>query len=206
MGAFEEAVRLGVDGIETDVRLSSDGLPVLFHDRVAANGAEVAHITADALSQIVRYEVPLLQSALDRWKGILWDIEIKTPSASDAVIQALANRKNASTFLVTSFWHPLLREIHEATNVSCGLLFANRPLNHQTTFDALTCEFGKGAAVVFDYEIVDHTLLTDAHSRGIKTFVYNAHTRGDHFLLRDMDVTGVITDHLDCIGYVRNQP
>ena len=36
MAAFAAAVALGVDGIETDVRLSRDGLPVIIHDRVTA--------------------------------------------------------------------------------------------------------------------------------------------------------------------------
>ncbi|MDQ3186359.1 MAG: glycerophosphodiester phosphodiesterase, partial [Pseudomonadota bacterium] len=31
MAAFEAAVATGVNGIETDVRLSLDGLPVLIH-------------------------------------------------------------------------------------------------------------------------------------------------------------------------------
>ena len=34
MAAFEAAVAVGVNGIETDVRISLDGLPVLIHDRV----------------------------------------------------------------------------------------------------------------------------------------------------------------------------
>ena len=38
--AFEAAIMAGVNGIETDVRLSRDGVPVLVHDRVMATGHE----------------------------------------------------------------------------------------------------------------------------------------------------------------------
>ncbi|MEK7843741.1 MAG: glycerophosphodiester phosphodiesterase family protein, partial [Pseudomonadota bacterium] len=38
LAAFEAAVTLGVNGIETDVRISRDGLPVLIHNRVIASG------------------------------------------------------------------------------------------------------------------------------------------------------------------------
>src|SRR5262249_3557646 len=31
--AFAQALALGADGIETDIRLSADELPILFHDR-----------------------------------------------------------------------------------------------------------------------------------------------------------------------------
>src|SRR5262249_55708072 len=42
LAAFERAAAAGADGIETDVRLSRDGRPVLFHDRLAPGGRAVA--------------------------------------------------------------------------------------------------------------------------------------------------------------------
>ena len=48
--AFEAAVALGVDGIETDVRICRDGSMVLIHDRVIS-GKAVVDLTHSELEQ-----------------------------------------------------------------------------------------------------------------------------------------------------------
>src|SRR5258708_4377063 len=63
--AFEQAVALGVDGIETDIRLSADGLPILFHDRTTSDGRSVAALSRAELSELVGYPVPTLGEALE---------------------------------------------------------------------------------------------------------------------------------------------
>jgi glycerophosphoryl diester phosphodiesterase len=83
--AFAQAVALGVDGIETDVRVSADGQLLLFHDRVAPDGRAVEVLTHRELTACVRYEVPLLETALQKWDGVLWNLEIKAPAAVEAL-------------------------------------------------------------------------------------------------------------------------
>jgi glycerophosphoryl diester phosphodiesterase len=54
--AFKRAIDEGADGIEFDVRLSNDGIPVVFHDRTLARTAlrdgEVANYTASELGRM----------------------------------------------------------------------------------------------------------------------------------------------------------
>jgi len=71
LAAFEAAVALGVNGIETDVRISLDGLPVLIHDRVIASGQAVADLTRRDIEQASGHEVPTLDEALEQFSGIL---------------------------------------------------------------------------------------------------------------------------------------
>ena len=56
IAAFERALHSRADGIEFDVRLSRDGVPVVIHDatlqRTGLVGGRVAEITADELEQI----------------------------------------------------------------------------------------------------------------------------------------------------------
>ena len=56
LAAFGEAVRLGADGVEFDVQLSSDGVPVVIHDasllRTAGLDLRVADLTAERLAAI----------------------------------------------------------------------------------------------------------------------------------------------------------
>jgi glycerophosphoryl diester phosphodiesterase len=54
--AFQKAIDAGADGIELDVRLSKDGVPVVFHDstlkRLAKIERSVAEFTAAELNKI----------------------------------------------------------------------------------------------------------------------------------------------------------
>src|SRR5262245_23075209 len=105
MEAFDAAVALGCDGIETDIRLSADGLPVLVHDRVLPDGQEVSALTRAELSRRLGYEVPTLDEALARHANVLWLLEIKAPAAAPATIEAVQRRLRSRRMMVISFWH-----------------------------------------------------------------------------------------------------
>lgn len=192
MEAFEEAVSMGVDGIETDVRLSSDGLPVLFHDRIAPDGTEVDRLTRSELSEIAGYPVPTLDAALEAFDGILWNIEVKTPAAVDTTRRILGGYAASRQLLVTSFWHDLLRDFVGIRNVQCGLLVAHHPLDH-ASFAALLQD-DRIRTIVWDYEILDSTLVSWASENGLRSFVYGAATRREHRRCMRYHVAGVITD------------
>jgi len=54
--AFERALTYPIDGIELDVQMSADGVPVIYHDatlwRVARSRQRVSDLTADQLAQM----------------------------------------------------------------------------------------------------------------------------------------------------------
>jgi glycerophosphoryl diester phosphodiesterase len=81
MAAFEAAVAVGVNGIETDVRISLDGLPVLIHDRVIGSGQAVADLARREIEQAVGHEVPTLSEALEQFPGILWNVDINAANS-----------------------------------------------------------------------------------------------------------------------------
>jgi glycerophosphoryl diester phosphodiesterase len=64
LAGFRRAVALGIPAIELDVRLTADGVPVLFHDvlvdRLTGAAGSVAEMTWDQLSKLrVRRELPM---------------------------------------------------------------------------------------------------------------------------------------------------
>src|SRR6185295_1303429 len=56
MAAFREAIAVGADGIEFDVRLASDGVPVVIHDstlrRTGGLNQRVADLSSQELSKV----------------------------------------------------------------------------------------------------------------------------------------------------------
>jgi glycerophosphoryl diester phosphodiesterase len=200
LAAFDAAAQLGVDGFETDIRLSRDGEAVLFHDRLvrrsASDSREVAALTRDELSAAVGYPVPTLQQALDRFPDRLWNLEIKTPAAlarTLAVVGAAARSQAGRRFLVTSFWHPLVDPFTGLPGVECGLLFASRP----ATFEALSVHFphdGRIWSAVWHWEVVDPGLLDQTAALGIRNYVYGVETPAEHEQCLSLPLVGVITD------------
>jgi glycerophosphoryl diester phosphodiesterase len=145
--AFESALRAGADVVELDVRLSSDGVPVVLHDPdVAATTDGTGYVHAMSLDQLkrldasggrgTRQEIPTLAEALD----LLADhraganLEIKNlpgepafDSPIEAVLEAALETVDASRFdgpvLVSSFnWLTIERCKADVPAVATGFL------------------------------------------------------------------------------------
>jgi glycerophosphoryl diester phosphodiesterase len=196
LAAFEAAIALGVDGIETDIRVSQDGIPLLFHDRITPDGREVASMTHTELSDRVGYSIPTLEEALQlplQPKQLLWNLEVKTPDALALIIEILHRYRTSRRILVTSFWHPLVLEIGRRVEVDCGLLIAHRPLDFQSRPNWIP-NHPSINTLVYYYGAADAELVAQSQACGFRTFVYGAETRHDHERLAQWQVDGVISD------------
>lgn len=142
MAAFRAALELGVDAIELDVRLSSDGFPMIHHnwyiDENATPPVPICGLTASQLrNEMVtdprtepsrRHPIPTLEEVLQEFAGkISLEIEIKgpEPEAAPRVASALADFRGAlSSQEVTSFHPTLLTAIRElCPGVATAFLF-----------------------------------------------------------------------------------
>jgi len=190
--AFEAAVALGVDGIETDVRICRDGSIVLIHDRVVS-GKAVVDLTHRELEQTIGYRVPTLDETLERFPGIMWNVEIKTTEALELVIGVLEKHQADCCILVTSFRHDVVAVCASVLKVDCGLLVASRP----QTLNSLLADCSGNSRInhiVWDYNILDDVLLKQAESTGYYNFVYGLVTKTEYDYCKEIEVDGVITD------------
>jgi glycerophosphoryl diester phosphodiesterase len=196
LAAFEAAVTLGANGIETDVRISRDGLPVLIHNRVTPSGEAVADLTRAEIQQILDHEVPTLDEALESFPDIVWDVEIKSPAALSPMIRVIQKHQARHRIIVTSFRHDLVAVCASFLEVNCGFVLAHRP----RTLDSLLADFNATGNprinhIVWDYEVLDGVLLKQAAENGFRNFVYGPVTKAEHDDCREKGVDGVITDY-----------
>lgn len=196
LAAFEAAVTVGANGIETDVRISRDGLPILIHDRVTSSGEAVADLSRAEIEQIASHEIPTLDEALESFPGILWNVEIKSLGTVSSVISVIKKHQARHRIIVTSFRHDLVAVCAACLNVNCGFLLAHRP----RTLDALLADFNANGNprinhIVWDYEVLDGVLLKQAAENGFRNFVYGPVTKAEHDDCREQGVDGVITDY-----------
>ena len=194
MAAFEAAVRLGVDGIETDVRLSRDGLPVIIHDRVTAKKRAVAELTREEIAGDAGHPVATLPEILDAFPDVLWNIEIKNPEAWPAASRVLAQFKPNRRLFVTSFRHDVVKLCADELGIDCGLLLAHRPLD----VNAIMAAF-EGVppvrGVVWDYNIMDESVLRAVTAAGWRSYAYGAVTAAEHARCLALGLAGLMTDY-----------
>jgi glycerophosphoryl diester phosphodiesterase len=190
--AFAKAIALGVDGIETDLRLSVDGEVILFHDRHAPGGHPLSYLSRNELSRAVGYEVPTLTEALQSHPQVFWDLEIKDPAAVPATLQLLKQLGKGHDVIISSFWHSALVAVRSSSSLPCGYLVCHRPV----TVDSLSHDMRPGLdAIIWDYETLDGIMVQQAKERGIKNYAYGVQTEDEHRRLPAYHLDAVITDH-----------
>lgn len=139
--AFAQAVALGADALEFDIRVSADGVAVVHHDptvvRTTDGRGEVSRLTFAQLRELDAganftadggrtwpyrgkgHRIPSFDEVLEAFPSTPFLIEVKTPLASTAIKQAIEKHKAESRCLVDSIHAPALR-IFRDSNIPYG--------------------------------------------------------------------------------------
>jgi glycerophosphoryl diester phosphodiesterase len=190
--AFAAAAASGVDGIETDVRVSRDGYAVLVHDRVVA-GRPVSALMRPELERYLGHEVPTLDEVLRAFPDLYWNVEIKSRDAIAPTLKMLEQEPHVRR-LVTSFRHDAVVTVASNIDVDCGLLIADRPLSLPALLDA-ALPWERLRTLVCEFEILDTDLVEAARGAGWRVFAYGVETRDEHAACSALRLDGLITDH-----------
>lgn len=130
MAGFEAALSVGADGIELDVRMAADGVPVVCHDpdlwrthmeRVHLRSLPARRLPVPTLAAVLR---KIARFAPDAYV----DIELKEPVDPDSFGQVLEESGFRGRVVVTSFTTDLVRRHAAHGGWSTGLLVDDRRL------------------------------------------------------------------------------
>jgi glycerophosphoryl diester phosphodiesterase len=218
LAAFEKAVELGADGIELDVHLSADGVPVVIHDfAVDATTDGSGRVSEMTLAQIKQLDagthfdpafagarIPTLAEVLQAFGDrLLLNVELKSVSLRDnglerAVLAMVKKHELESRVLLSSF-NPfsLRRAKRVAPDVRAGLLYApDLPLFLSRAW----------LAPLFPHEArhPKHTMVNArymrwARRRGYRVNVWTVDDPGEMRRLIGLGVNGIITNVPDML-------
>lgn len=171
IGAFAEAVRLGVDGIELDIHATSDDVPVVIHDsslgRTAGTDLEVPDLTLDRLRSVAP-TVPTFAEVLDLVGSALhFDIEVKQAGVEAAVLELLGQFPSAR-WSISSFDWNVLKRFRELDGSSDLWLLS--PLMTDELI-ATASRLRASAAALYAPAILEETIGT-AHDAGLKVMAW----------------------------------
>ena len=108
--AFELALEAGADYLETDIQITKDFVPVLFHDgdlkRLLGKRTLISELTLAELKSIRlghSAQIPTLAEALEKFPQAKFNLDIKNPSAEKVGIKTILESAAADRVLVSSF-------------------------------------------------------------------------------------------------------
>jgi len=179
--SFEEALRSGADGFETDLRLLSDGVPVLYHDDEIDEVACESY-RFDQLKKVEQLRV------LERFAGrARMCLEVKRSKWEDVLLEHVSKWPG---IVVASFDHSLIAELHRRkAGVPLGLTIFGYVVDLADYAERL------GATWVYpQYRYVDVEMVDSLHARGIRVVPWTPNRERDWSRLREAGCDGVITD------------
>jgi glycerophosphoryl diester phosphodiesterase len=185
LASFDEALRAGADGFETDLRLLSDRTAVLYHDD------DLADDTIESLSSSVVAERGAVVQKLDdlaAYSGrTTMVLEVKRSRWEDALIEHISQWSNV---VVASFDHSIIEELHRRD--------VKMPLGI-TVYGCITgvADYAArlGATWCFPaYRYVDEAMVASLHERGVKVVPWTPNRPRDWDRLREAGCDGIITD------------
>jgi glycerophosphoryl diester phosphodiesterase len=198
--AFEAALHVGVDGFETDVRMSRDGEPILFHDRTTREGRPVGHLSRNELSRSAGYPVPTLREALERFPDVFWDLELKDSAAAEPTVRTVQDLGLDDHVILTSFRHDVIAFVAARTRLSMGLLLSNRPHRARESVCFPWQEFETVRTLVWDFDLVDEELVSECEEQGYAVYLYGMTGPEEHERALALPAGALITDYPEYVA------
>lgn len=110
MAAFDAAVALGCEYVETDVHTTTDGVVVAFHDESLERVTDSAGLVDDLPWEVVRaaritggHPIPTLAELLQRHPTLRVNIDLKSDTAVEPTVAVIERLGAHDRVLVTSF-------------------------------------------------------------------------------------------------------
>jgi glycerophosphoryl diester phosphodiesterase len=127
IAAFTNAIDVGADMVEFDVRRTRDGELIAFHDALAG-GAPVSGLTRDEVEAAAGVRPPLLAEVLRACAGrIRLDVELKEDGYVRDVMAVLRAGFDPAQMIITSFLPAVVAQAKSAfPDVKTGLLVGDR--------------------------------------------------------------------------------
>ena len=185
IASFDETLRAGADGFETDLRLLFDRTAVLFHDD-ELDEAEIETLTytqcAERGAMVARLE------DLGRYAGrAMMILEVKRSRWEDTILGHVSEWPDA---VIASFDHSVITSMRERG--------ATMPLGitvYGYIVDIASYAEKVGATWVFpNYHYVDPDMVRSLHDRGMKVVPWTTNRRHEWERLREVGCDGLITD------------
>ena len=228
MEAFAGAVGLGYRHLETDLRLTGDGVLVCLHDptvdRTTDGSGPVAELSFEELSSLdagYRHmgvegrtfrdrgiRVPTFEEAVLAYPEASFVVDLKTENLVKPLHDLIERLGLHDRLIVGSFSDRRLQEFRDtaagrvATSTGATLarswLMASR-VGRGVVGEASALQLPRHSRGL---RVIDRKLIDSAHAHGLQVHVWTVNNRSEMAELLDLGVDGIITDRPDVLKEV----
>ena len=223
MLAFAEAEKAGCDGIELDVHLTSDGVPVVIHDEDIRRTTDGEGLVGSfTLSELQAFnasaswkgehpfqKIPSMEEYFEWVKGtnLMTNIELKNsiidyPGLEEKVIAMIRRFGLEERILFSSFNHVSMQRCKRiAPEIPCGLLYSSWIVN-PGTYAA-----GVGVECLHPkfYSLVPET-MAEIRRHNIRINAWTINEEDDIRRMAGLEIDGFITNFPDRVKRILSQP
>jgi glycerophosphoryl diester phosphodiesterase len=212
--SFEAALEAGCDGVELDVRLTRDRVPVVHHDEIARAPSRALKLAETDWRELEgrwfegpagAYAIHRLEEVLEGLRGrALINVEVKPPGesrhtvAAEVTAAALETVRPRESVLVSSFDTRFLESLRRRdASVLLAFLFSGRKdldhLEEEEIVDSLT-------ALNPRHDLVNGKLMKRAEKRRLAVHAWTVDDPREARRVVELGVTSVITNRPDLLG------
>jgi glycerophosphoryl diester phosphodiesterase len=185
--AFDLALQHGCDGIEFDVRLTSDGAAVVCHN-ARSGGVPIAQASTGRVRAL-----PLLDDVLARYAGRAFlDIELKVSGLESCLLCALAKGPPQRGYVVSSFLPAVLVDLRARSDIPLGLICETA--RELQPWPELPIEY-----VIAKQSLVTPSLIVGVHRANKKLLTWTVNQREAMLRLSTWGADGLISDKADLL-------
>ena len=205
--SFKYAIEIGSDIIETDIQLSSDGVPYIFHDDdlkripgIEKNFNDLLASEIDELNIFGDFKIPTLEETLKQFPDTKFQIDFKTDEVVDPAIEIINKLPHVKKNLcIASFSSQRLQKIKsKLSDVTCSMGPHEVLKLLLKSFGIYRGEVGGDCLQIpiyrYGIKIVTKRFVDFCKRENIKISVWTINSTEEMDYLIDLDVDGIITD------------
>ena len=204
--SFEYSIELGSSYIETDVQLSSNGIPYIFHDndlkRLFGKNIIFNSLHSDEIDELIlfdKYKIPTLESTLQKFPDTLFQIDVKTDEVVLPTMEVIKKTNSTDKVCIASFSSKRLKQVHNLYPEIC------LSMGPYEVMKLLLASFGLYRKKVpgnclqipiyqYGIKLVTKRFINYIHSIGLKIHVWTINDEDTMHKLIDLGVDGIIKD------------
>ena len=204
--SFEYSQSLGCKFIETDVQVSSDGIPYIFHDddlkRICEIPKKFDSLKSDEIDSLTifnNHKIPKLEDALNKFPDLSFQIDFKTDEVVEPALNVIQKNNSSDRVCIASFSSKRLERVRSVSPNLCISMGPNEVFKTLLSRYKLINKPLKGDCLQVPMKYYGLTIVTKKFveylkSKDIKIMVWTINDVETFKYLIQLEVDGIITD------------
>jgi glycerophosphoryl diester phosphodiesterase len=209
MSAFQRAVDLGYRYLETDVRVTADGVALAFHDAKLDRTTDRAGRIDQLRWAEVRYAriggvepIPLLSELLTAWPDVRFNVDLKAVSSIDPAVEVIRRAGVLDRVCIAAFSSRRIAAARRALGPRLCTAVGPRgvlSLRVARRLRGAGTRCVQAPARVRDRNFITARFIDAGHAAGMQVHAFTVNDEAQMSRLLDLGVDGIMTDRADVL-------